>query len=139
MVAHHRCRGRGGRLGEVAQQIFTVGAPICPSVENTTVGSNRSNSELPTPSLAASSSGPVSPCAEAFVHVVVNRAHNRVGQAVRGVGEHVNHLHQCVAGHPKGERLDKYMQGGDVGFRTGVDVLSVQKLAQVGDHCVVQT
>ena len=59
-----RSRQRSSRLGKMAEQVFAVGALIRPPVEiYTMVGSIRSSSGLPTSSLAASSSGPVSPCA----------------------------------------------------------------------------
>lgn len=57
--------------------------------------------------------------------VVVEGAHDGVGQAVGGVGEDVDYLHQGIAGHPECQRFGRYLQGGYVGLCSSTDVVPV--------------
>jgi hypothetical protein len=77
--------------------------------------------------------------AEAFVHVIVERAHHGVGQAIRGISEDSDQLHQRITGHPQFQCFDKLMQSGDVRFSSGADVVPVENLGQFIDYRVVET
>jgi hypothetical protein len=76
---------------------------------------------------------------EPFVDVIVEGAHHRVGQPIRGVGEDADDLHNGVAGHPQPQRVGDNAQRGTVGLGTGSDVIPVEDLGQVADHSVVET
>ena len=71
--------------------------------------------------------------------VVVKRARDGVGQPVRGIGEDVDHLDQCIARHPERQRVCEHMQNRSIRFCPGADVVPVHDLGQFTDHAFVET
>ena len=57
--------------------------------------------------------------------VVVKGAHDGVDQAVGGISEDVDYLHQGIAGHSQCQRFRSYLQGGDVRFCSSTEGIPV--------------
>ena len=49
---------------------------------------------------------------EAFVNVIVKRAHLGIGKAIHRIGEHAHHLHERIARHPQRKRPSQHLQRG---------------------------
>ena len=77
--------------------------------------------------------------AEALVHVIVERAHLGIGEAIHRIGEHAHYLHQGVARHSERQCFGQQTQRGNIGLGAGPDVFPLENFGQFPHHRVVET